>query len=387
MIKRVIGAIGLMLVLGAAYPVFGSDDEWKYYSYKFPNVIGKSRSEAEQLFKANGYQVTIVEGKPQLSTQIGKVIDQDPKGEQTHIILGKWKKPIVLTIGADGGFVPDTLLKTESEAVNLVKKAGYVPRVVYYPETVGGMVGKVKNSEPLPHRALPPGATVQLIVGRSSFDMPNLIGAPLAHATQSLDMISQAKSLNLKYTVATKDTQNMADDGKVFDQNPKTGAALAPGSAVALSVYRWVYPMPNFTGMTDKEAFAALNQVNSSRPGFIKMSAAQTKDSANQKDHDRIHDQNPKPGTIVQPGATAIVYTYKYQPSAPAAPATAYVVPNVVNKNEHDAAREILKAGGKLLPTQYTLTSSSRSGRVMAQSIPAGTKTAEGVCLTVGKSR
>lgn len=350
---------------------------------QLPDLKGKSREEAASLLRSAGITNSrVVEEPTEFHQMAGKITKQQPPA-------GSWvekSETVSLTV-AGGVAVPDMLLKSEAEAVDAVKRQGLRPEVAYYPETSSGAVGKVTKSDPMPYRVVTAGSTVKLMVGRSSFDMPNLIGNPLSHASQSLDLISKTKSLNLKTTVTTKDTPNLADDGKVFDQSPKAGAALAPGSAVTLSAYRWVYPMPNFTGMTDKEAFAALNQVNSRRPGFIKMSATQTKDSANPKDQDRIHDQNPKPGTIVQPGATAIVYTYKYQPSAPAAPAAAYVVPDVVNKNEHDAAREVLKAGGKLLPTQYTLTNPSRSGRVMAQSIPAGTKTAEGVCLTVGKSR
>jgi beta-lactam-binding protein with PASTA domain len=382
-------------------PNWKPKDKLRLYYVNYPDFKGMTRIEAEGLVKKEGFSnVTFVEAAPEMHNQIGKVIKQDPiPGTKTFQRFDSpnedpgaarkqlYAHPIVLTIGSKGSFVPDMLLKTEAEAVNLIKNAGFVPRVVYYPETISGMVGKVKNSEPLPHRSLSPGGTVTLTVGRSSFDMPNVVGTPLAHATQNLDLISKAKSLNLKYTVTTKDTPNPADDGKVFDQNPKAGSALAPGTAIALSAYRWVYQMPNFTGKTDREAFAALNQVNSSRPGFIKMSATQTKDSADQTDNDRIHDQNPKPGTIVQPGTTAIFYTYRYKPSAPATPSASYIVPNVVNKYEHDAAREIQSAGGKLLRTQYILSNQSRNGRVVAQSIPAGTKTTEAVGLTVGKFR
>jgi beta-lactam-binding protein with PASTA domain len=220
----------------------------------------------------------------------------------------------VLTIGGKGSFVPDVLLKSEGEAVGLLKTAGFTPQVSYYAETSGGMVGRVKTTEPLPYRALPPGGAVKLLVGRASFDMPNLAGMLRPQASQVLEQISAVKGLGLKPTVVTRETGAIAEDGKVFDQTPKAGAPLAPGTPVTLHVWRWVYTMPNFIGMTDREAFAILNQINAQRPGFIKLSATQTRDAAREADNNRIHDQSPKAGTIVPPGATAFFQTYRYKP-------------------------------------------------------------------------
>ena len=108
----------------------------------------------------------------------------------------------------------------------------------------------------------------------------------------------------------------LIEDGKVFEQSPKAGAGLAPGAQITLGVYRWQYPMPNFIGMTDREAFNVLHQVNHNRPGFVRMSATQTRDTAVPGEQDRIHEQTPKPGSIVTPGTTVMLYTYAYKAPA-----------------------------------------------------------------------
>ena len=70
----------------------------------------------------------------------------------------------------------------------------------------------------------------------------------------------------------------------------------------------------------------------------------------------------------------------------PASAAKTVVVPNVIGMTEYDAVIALDKAGLKLNPSKYvSMPKPNTWGKVVDQSIKAGTKTAEPIFLTVGQ--
>ena len=118
-------------VLALAFGLMASPCHALMYYYTVPDVRGMLKAAAESTLKAKGYDVTFVEVPAENYTLAGKVIKQEPFGFYGPFVEKKKTILVTLSIAGKGSFVPDTLLKTEAEAVATVKKAGYVPKVEY----------------------------------------------------------------------------------------------------------------------------------------------------------------------------------------------------------------------------------------------------------------
>jgi beta-lactam-binding protein with PASTA domain len=283
------------------------------YRFVVPDVRHMPPAQAERTLKDKGYEVKIVEIPAENITQVGKVMKQDPMGEYI-IVYDKWKWPITLSVATKGSFVPDTLAMTEAAAVDAVKKAGFTPKVEYYPEEIGGMVGKVKSTVPAPHLGLAPGGTVTLRVGKPGYAMPSLIGQYSQGAKQTIDQLNSIKSLGLKSSITqSKNTSVQQDDQKIYEQSPAPGTVLTVGSEIKLFAYKYVPPI-----------------------------------------------------------------------ALPPKPTPMALMPPLVGKSEQEATAFLVKAGLKV-SVKYVSATPEKQGRVTAQSIPAGSRTAGPVTLTIGR--
>lgn len=310
MVKKIVLAVAV-LALGLA--LSAPPSAATMYLVKIPDVRNTPKAEAEKVLKAKGFQVAFVEGPAQMSTQIGKVIDQKPAGGG-HFYAEKPKTLLVtLTIASQGSFVPMLLLMKEADAAAAVKKAGFVPKVEYVPEENAAMIGKVKNTVPAPHLKLAPGGTVTLQVGSAAHAMPNFVGSHAQGARQSIDQLNRVKPMGLKTTVLQGRTTTVAqDDQKIYEQSPPAGTALKAGAEIRLTAYKYLAPPP------------------------------------------------------------------------PPAAGSAVTMPNLVGKSEKEAVETLQKAGLKVTVRYFSNPRLRAPGRVLAQSVAAGTKTTGPVVLTVG---
>jgi len=311
MVKKIVLAVAVM-ALGIA--LSAPPSAATMYLVKIPDVRNTPKAEAEKVLKAKGFQVAFVEGPAQMSTQIGKVIDQKPAGggyfypEKPKTLL------VTLTIASQGSFVPMVLLMKEAEAAAAVKKAGFVPKVEYVPEENAAMIGKVRNTVPAPHLKLAPGGTVTLQVGSAAHAMPNFVGSHAQGARQSIDQLNRVKPMGLKTTVVQGRTTTVAqDDQKIYEQSPPAGTTLKAGTEIRLTAYKYVAPPP------------------------------------------------------------------------PPAAGSAVTMPNLVGKSEKEAVETLQKAGLKGTVRYFANPRLHAPGRVLAQSVTAGTPTPGPVVLTVGR--
>ena len=283
------------------------------YLVKIPDVRNTPRAEAEKVLKAKGFQVAFVEGPAQMSTQIGKVIDQKPAGGGYFYAEKPKTLLVTLTVATQGSFVPMVLLMKEADAAAAVRKAGYVPKVEYVPEDNAAMIGKVKNTAPAPHLKLAPGGTVTLQVGSAAHAMPNYVGHTAQGARQSIDQLNSVKRMGLKTTVVQGRTTTVPqDDQKIYEQSPPAGTTLKAGAEIKLTAYKYVAPPP------------------------------------------------------------------------PPAAGSAVTMPNLVGKSEKEAVAALQKAGLKVTVRYFSNPRLRAPGRVLAQSVAAGTQTPGPVVLTVG---
>jgi beta-lactam-binding protein with PASTA domain len=248
MIKRMLALVfAAALFAGLSVPPC----EAVMYFYNIPDVRGMSKEQGEATLKAKQYDVKFVDIEAQDYSQVGKVMNQVP-APGGHIFVEKQKTiTVTLSVAKGGAFVPMTLLMTEAAAVDAVKKAGYVPKVEYYPEQTSAMVGKVQTSDPLPYRNLTKGSTVTLKIGTAAYAMPNLVGNYAEGAKQVIDQLNSIKKLGLKSTITKgKTTAVPQEDQKVYEQSPAPGTILNAGSEVKLIVYAYATPPPPKTTPT-----------------------------------------------------------------------------------------------------------------------------------------
>jgi beta-lactam-binding protein with PASTA domain len=242
MFKRMLAlVVASAVIAGFSAPPCGA----VMYFYNIPDVRGMSKEQAESALKAKQYGVKFVDIEAQDYSQVGKVMKQAP-APGGQIFVEKQKTiTVTLSVAVGGAFVPMTLLMTEAAAVDTVKKAGYVPKVEYYPEEISAMVGKVKTSDPLPYRNLAKGGMVTLKVGTAASPMPNLVGNKADGAKQVIDQLSTVKNLNLKTSITKgKTTAMQQEDQKVYEQSPAPGTILRVGAEVKFAAYVYAPPPP-----------------------------------------------------------------------------------------------------------------------------------------------
>ena len=284
---------------------------WRYI---VPDVRQLPPDQAEKKLTDKGYQVKTIEVPAENYSQVGKVMKQDPAPGEYILVWNDWIGPITLYIAKKGSFVPDILLKTEAEAINTIKNAGYVPKVEYNVNENQGIAGKVWTTDPLPYRNHPQGGTVVLRVAKPGQAMENFIGKHAAGVPQWTAEINRIKSLGLKATVfQDKTTTVPQEDQQVYAQTPAPGTVLVAGSEIKVSAYKYVPPPP-------------------------------------------VAPPKPTPMTIM---------------------------PGLVGQTEQDAKAFLTKAGLQV-SVKYVSAPKEKQGRVTGQSVPANTRTAGPVVLTVG---
>jgi beta-lactam-binding protein with PASTA domain len=358
--------------------------------YTVPDVRGMDKATAESTLTAKQYDVKFVEVPAANYSLVGKVLKQEPVGVIGPYIERERTIVVTLSVGDKGSFVPDTLLKTEAEAVNMIKKAGYVPKVEYYVNQTQGMAGKVWTTDPLPYRNHPQGGTVVLQVAKPGQAMENFIGKHSAGVPPWVAEINRIKSLGLKSTVLLdKTTYVPQEDQKVYAQTPAPGAVLVAGSEIKVSAYKYAPPpppppkptpmaiMPNVIGKTEQEATALITKAG--------MKVSVNYIAATAQNQGRVTAQSVPAGsrTAGPIVLTAAPLLPPPPPPPPAKPTPMTIMPGLVGQTEQDAKAFLTKAGLQV-SVKYASAPKEKEGRVTGQSVPANTRTAGPVVLTVG---
>jgi len=360
------------------------------YYYDVPDVRKMSPAVAESTLRDKGYDVKIVEVPAENYTLVGKILKQEPFGFYGPFVEKKKTITVTLSVGGKGSFVPDTLLKTEAEAVNMIKKAGYVPKVEYYVNQTQGMAGKVWTTDPLPYRNHPQGGTVVLQVAKPGQAMENFVGKHSASVPSWVAEINRIKSLGLKATVIQdKTTFTPQEDQKVYAQTPAPGAVLVAGSEIKVSAYKYAPPpplppkptpmaiMPNVIGKSEQEATALITKAG--------MKVSVNYIPATAQNQGRVTAQSVPAGsrTAGPIVLTAAPLLPPPPPPPPPKPAPVTIMPGLVGQTEQDAKAFLTKAGLQV-SVKYASAPVEKQGRVTGQSVPANTRTAGPVVLTVG---
>jgi beta-lactam-binding protein with PASTA domain len=117
----------------------------------------------------------------------------------------------------------------------------------------------------------------------------------------------------------------------------------------------------------------------------LKTTVVQGRTTTVPQDDQKIYEQSPPAGTTLKAGAEIKLTAYKYvAPPPPPAAGSAVTMPNRVGKSEKEAVEALQKAGLKVTVRYFSNPRLRAPGRVLAQSVAAGTQTPGPVVLTVG---
>jgi beta-lactam-binding protein with PASTA domain len=179
---------------------------------------------------------------------------------------------------------------------------------------------------------------------------------------------------------------NAAMIGKVKNTAPAPHLQLAPGGTVTLQVGSAAHAMPNYVGHYVQGARQSIDQLNRVKPMGLKATVVQGRTSAVAQDDQKIYEQSPPAGTALKAGTEIRLTAYKYvAPPPPPAAGPAVTMPNLQGKSEKEAVETLQKAGLKVSVRYFANPRLHAPGRVLAQSVAAGTQTTGPVVLTVGR--
>jgi beta-lactam-binding protein with PASTA domain len=245
-------------------------------------------------------------------------------------------------------------------------------------------VGKVLKQEPVgyygPFVEKKKRITVTLSVAAKGSFVPYTY---LMTETAAVDAVKKA-GFTPKVEYYSEEVTGMV--GKVKQSAPAPYLNLAQGGTVTLKVGKPGYAMPNLVGQYSQGAKQTIDQISSIKSLSLKSSISQGKTTAVQQDDQKVYEQSPAPGSILTVGSEIKLSAYKYVAPVPLPPKPTpmTLMPALVGALEQEATAYLTKAGLKVT-VNYVSAPQEKQGRVIGQSIRAGSRTAGPVTLTVGR--
>ncbi len=246
-----------------------------------PEVTGSDREAAVDLLQGADLDPVIREEQWSEDVPEDAVISADPSGGEvirgSDVELVVSKGPERFTVDPAHVGQPLDTVRAELEGTPLVLAVEEV-----YDDRVPA--GSITRFDPAPGTELRRGQTVTAYVsqGRAPVEVPNVIGQSADAAQDNLE--------SLGFTVTrTEGRSAEVGTGQVMAVDPAPGVDAPYGSEVTVqeSIGLPQVAVPDVTGMTEREAVAALE------------SAGLTYSTSTFITGDRVYRQNPSPGTVV----------------------------------------------------------------------------------------
>jgi serine/threonine-protein kinase len=256
-----------------------------------PNVVGRDASEAADRLHDRGLEVAFKNVVDE-DTPRDEVMEQDPAaGDEV-----REGTTVTLTVSAGRGTaaVPDVVGKSQEEAEQAVRDAGFKPDIEQaFSDSVPA--GDVISSSPGAGQQISKGRTVKLTVsqGVEGVEVPDLGGAARGDAE------AQLQGLGLTPDVSEQESTKPA--GTVIAQDPAPGTSVEKGATVGLTVARERPQVPDVTtgNPTVEEATKTLEDAgykveSTDRPGDPTLVG-------------RVIGQSPEAGTQRSTGGTVTI--------------------------------------------------------------------------------
>ncbi|ACU94057.1 serine/threonine protein kinase [Cryptobacterium curtum DSM 15641] len=258
--------------------------------------------------------------------------------------------------------VPDVTGQTAQQAEATLKSAGYTIGTTTEVYDDSTDEGRVVSTDPPAGTTVEKGSAINLNIskGKGQVEVPDLNGMNADQAKQALTKAGLTASQG---TAVASD--EVAKD-KVATQDPAAGTKVEKGSTVTFSLSSGPesVSVPDITGMSEKEAQAALSNVG------LTGSLSDRKASDKVAEGDIIS-QSPSAGKKVSKGSK-VSYVISTGPSV-----VTVAVPNLTGMTK-DGAKSALTEKGLVLGDVTEKSSDKPKGTVIEQSTDSGTKVEKG---------
>jgi len=255
---------------------------------------------------------------------------------------------------------PGLLAMTRAEAVAEAERLGFSVEFDegQFSETVP--VDVVIDQDPEPQGRILPGGTITLTLslGPEQYPIPELVGAPIAEATEQLRVLGLRPQITEEYS-------SSIPAGHVISVDPAPGTVVRPGTEVTLVISRGEPPIevPNVVGDRIEDAEEELRELGL-RIEIIEQESEEVREG-------RVISQSPEPHTGVGPG-TVVTLTVSTGPPQ-------VEVPDVEGMTV-DEARALLESHGLRVEVYDIPTGDDR---VFDQSPEGGTRVDRGSVITL----
>lgn len=194
-----------------------------------PDVVGKSRTEAEGILQAAGFKVGSVSEKPDPEAAEGTIVSQDPK-PGSRVTRGTAVN-LVVSAGPEKIAVPDVVGTSRSQAARLIRAAGLEVGTASE-EPSEKPAGQVIRQNPAAGSQVAKGSAVDIVVslGPPPKIVPSVVGNDLPTATDRLS------AEGFKVTSQSCYSPNPTQTGKVVSQTPPAGSKVEDGSTVTVVI-------------------------------------------------------------------------------------------------------------------------------------------------------
>lgn len=212
------------------------EDADKNAKVKVPDLRGMTEGEAEKVLKGKKYEMKLVVESEEESTtyEKGQIIRQTPGANKEAK-----KKSVVKVVISSGKkeetkSVPDVSGKDQSEALRILKEAGFTNVKVdtsRFETSSEYEQDEVIRTEPSANSEVALDEEINLIVslGEDKPEVPNVIGMTQASAVSAL----KAKGLEVS---VEEDYHDSTEKGKVFYQSKRAGSRVTEGSTIIIRV-------------------------------------------------------------------------------------------------------------------------------------------------------
>lgn len=281
--------------------------------------------------------------------------------------------------------LPDFRNMTPEEAQKMLRDKGYDAKIVEIPSQNYTQVGKIIKQDPDVgmHTFVekPKNFVVTLYVGGKGGIVPSTL---LMTEAAAIDALKKAGYVpKVEYYV--NESQGM--EGKVWKTDPAPYRNHPQGGTVVLQVAKPGQAMPDFIGKHASGVPQWVTQINGIKPLRLKTTVVQDKEISIPQEDQKVYAQSPSAGAVLVQDSEIKVSAYKYvppPPPPPPKPTPMSIMGGLVGSTEKDATAWLNKVGLKWT-VKYASAPQQNWGRVTAQSIPAGSRTAGPVALTVGQ--
>ena len=196
-----------------------------------PNVVGKTKEEAEKELKDAGLVPEIIEENDE-KVEAGIVLSQDPTYKENYKIKEHSEISVIISKGTEKVDVPNVVGKTKEEAEKELKDAGLVPEIIEEnDEKVEA--GIVLSQDPEDGENVNKGSKVKLVVSKGSaivkVEVPSLVGK---NEQEAKALLAEA---GLKANIIN-DEDDSKNDGVVLRQSKEAGTQVQEGTTITITV-------------------------------------------------------------------------------------------------------------------------------------------------------